>query len=163
MRLAWLVVATLAFPSASFADSTPSSEAAVSQQTSLQDAAVQLGHRYDALYRLKDAVGMAGLYAPDGELVSPAGKLIKGREALVTYYRKRFESGAFGHKIVVLEFHAIGNSGYSVSDFSVQAPVAGQPSKSHLEEGHIAAIYAHDQTGWHFALVEPSVTPPKGG
>jgi hypothetical protein len=46
--------------------------------STLQDAAVQLGHDYDNLYRAKDAAAMANLYSANGELVSPGAKLITG-------------------------------------------------------------------------------------
>lgn len=130
---------------------------------SLQDAAAQLGHDYDTLYRAKDAAGMASLYAADGELVSPGGKLVNGHDALVAYYRARFASGATGHKITVLETHALGDAGYSVANFSVSVPGKGTGQPGHQESGHIAAVYAHDAGGWHFALVEPSTTPASGG
>ncbi len=142
--------------------SAHSQQTAISPQVSLSNAAVELGHRYDDLYSKKDALGIASLYAPDGELVSPGGKIIKGREALEAYYRQRFASGATGHKIAVLETHSLGNAGYSVAAFSVSVPSPDHPSESHVENGHIAAVYAHDATGWHFALVEPSVTPKPG-
>ncbi len=140
-----------------------SQQAAPSPQTSLHDAAVELGRRYDNFYGKKDVAGMVSLYASDGELVSPGGKIIVGRQALAIYYRARFASGATGHKITVLETHALGDAGYSVADFSVSVPSTGHPSENHTERGHIAAVYTHDSTGWHLALVEPSVMPGKGG
>jgi uncharacterized protein (TIGR02246 family) len=130
---------------------------------SLQDAAVALGHDYDDFYSKKDVTGMASLYAIDGELVSPGGKIIKGRDALESYYRARFASGATGHKITIQETHRVGESGYSIATFSVSVPNTGHPSEHHVENGHIAAVYTHDVTGWHFGLVQPSVTPTEGG
>jgi uncharacterized protein (TIGR02246 family) len=139
---------------------TAPSQAAVSSETSLQDAAVALGHRYDDFYGKKDVAGMASLYAADGELVSPSGKKIKGREALEDYYRQRFASGASGHKIVIEETHPVGDTGYSVATFSVSVP---KGSERHVEQGHIAAVYTRDANGWHFAFVQPSVAPGEGG
>jgi uncharacterized protein (TIGR02246 family) len=144
------------------AQTTSSVKATVSSKTLLQDAAVELGHQYDSFYRQKDVAGMASLYAVDGELVSPSGKKIQGREALETYYRQRFASGASDHKITIEETHAVGDSGYSVATFSVSVPATSK-SEGHVEQGHIAAVYAHDASGWHFALVQPSVTPAEGG
>jgi ketosteroid isomerase-like protein len=130
--------------------------------STLQDAAVQLGHDYDNLYRAKDAAAMANLYSANGELVSPGGKLITGHDALQEYYRQRFASGAFGHKITVLETHPLGDAGYSIANFSVSVPTKGKPNSTHQEQGHITAVYVHDSAGWHFALVQPSVTPATG-
>ena len=158
-----ILAALLGLFTAATGQVVPPNEIAVSPKASLQDAAVELARRYDSFYRQKDAAGMASLYAADGELVSPGGEVIRGRDALKAYYRRRFASGASGHRITVLEPHGLGDSGISISDYSVSAPTAGQPSASHLERGHIAAVYAHDRTGWHFALVQPSVTPEVGG
>jgi uncharacterized protein (TIGR02246 family) len=144
------------------AQTAAASQASVSSKVSLQDAAAELGHRYDNLYRQKDVAGMASLYATDGELVSPSGKKIKGRESLENYYRQRFASGASDHKITVEETHVVGDSGYSVATFSVVVPATSK-SERHTEQGHIAAVYAHDASGWHFALVQPSVMPAEGG
>jgi ketosteroid isomerase-like protein len=135
----------------------------VPPQLSPQYAAVALGHKYDDFYSRKNVAGMASLYAIDGELVSPGGKIIKGREALQAYYRERFASGATGHRIIVLETHGLGDAGYSIATFSVSVPSPGHPSQHHVEQGHIAAVYTHDTTGWHFALVQPSITPTPGG
>jgi ketosteroid isomerase-like protein len=157
-----ILAAPLLLSTAVAAQTVQPAQTVVSPQTSLQDAAVQLGHQYDSFYHQKSVGGMVSLYASDGELVSPGGKLISGREALGNYYRQRFASGASGHKIIVLETHEIGDTGYSISNFSVSVPTAGQPAKSHVEQGHIVAVYAHDTTGWHFALVQPSVTPANG-
>ena len=154
-----LIAGTLGMSAAAAAQPA---QTAVPPETTLQDAAVQLGHKYDSFYRAKDAAAMASLYAPNGELVSPGGKLINGRDALQEYYRQRFASGALGHKITVLEIHPLGDAGYSIANFSVSVPTKGIPHRTHQEQGHIAAVYTHDSTGWHFALVQPSVTPASG-
>jgi ketosteroid isomerase-like protein len=146
-----------------FASAVPMARAedtvVVAPNLSLHDAAVALGHDYDELYSRKDVTGMANLYAVNGELVSPSGKIIHGRSELEAYYRTRFASGATGHKIEVLETYGLGDAGYSLADFSVSVPTGGQSSQQHREHGHIAAVYAHDATGWHFAFVQPSAAP----
>ncbi len=127
------------------------------EEDNLKQAAIELGRQYDAFYGEKNAAAMASLYTADGELVSPAGPVVQGREALEDYYTKRFASGAHGHKIHVLEAHAQGKGGYSLADFSVRI------AHDHLEEteeGHIVAIYQREPDGWHFRLVEPSVPRP---
>jgi uncharacterized protein (TIGR02246 family) len=149
-------------PISASAQTTSSLQAAVSPTASLQDAAVELGRQNNNFYRRKDVAGMASLYAVDGEVVSPSGKEIKGREALENYYRQRLASGASNHKITIEETHVVGESGYSVETFSVSVPATSK-SEGHVEQGHIAAVYAHDASGWHFALVQPSVTPAEGG
>ena len=161
MRLAVSIIsAAICFlPGMASAQTAQSIQPAIPPQASLQEAAVELGHRYDSDYRQKDVAGMAGLYAPNGELVSPSGKVIIGKNALEVYYRQRFASGATDHRITVDETHPVRDTGYSISTFSVSVPGPGDPLEFHTERGHIAAVYAHDATGWHFALVQPSVTP----
>jgi uncharacterized protein (TIGR02246 family) len=134
--------------------------AAEVSEAELTQAAKDLGARYDANYAKKDAEAMAMLYATDGILVSPAGPIIHGREALKAYYTKRFASGAKGHAIKVVEVHVQGDGGFSLAEFSVAAPKGADGNKE--VKGTIAAIYRHDADGWHFSLVEPSVPEAAG-
>lgn len=162
MRLTISIIisaATSLLPGVALAQTEQPTEPAIPRKATLQEAAIELGRRYDIDYRQKDVAAMAGLYAPDGELVSPGGKVIIGKDALEAYYRQRFASGATDHRITVDETHPVGDTGYSVSTFSVSVPGPGGAPDRHIERGHIAAVYAHDATGWHFALVQPSVTP----
>jgi uncharacterized protein (TIGR02246 family) len=126
-------------------------------ETELLQAATELSRQYDAHYAAKDPDGMASVYAGDGELVSPAGPIVRGRDALRAYYVKRFASGARGHAIKVMEVHVQGDGGYGINQFSVTVP--GHDGALHEEHGTIVAIYRHDPDGWHMALVEPSVAP----
>ena len=124
-------------------------------EAGLMQASTTLARQYDAYYAAKDPAGMAALYATDGVLVSPAGPIIRGREALAAYYTKRFASGAKGHAIKVLEVHVQGNGGYGLAEFSVTAP---KPSgEVRQEQGRIVSVYQHDPDGWHLRLVIPSV------
>lgn len=118
-------------------------------------AAAQLGQLYDSNYAAKNADAMAQLYAEDGMLVSPAGRIIKGRAALKEYYEKRFGSGAKEHHIHVIDASAQGNGGFSVAEFSVQVPKGDGTFRQ--ESGHIMAVYVKERDGWHFRAVEPSV------
>ena len=73
--------------------------AADSPQQNLMQAAIDLGHRYDTTYGTKNPAAMAEIYAEDGVLISPAGPIVRGRDALAAYYAKRFASGAHDHSI----------------------------------------------------------------
>jgi uncharacterized protein (TIGR02246 family) len=123
----------------------------------LMQAATELARQYDANYAAKDPAAMAALYAADGELVSPSGPIVRGRDALVVYYTKRFASGAHGHAIKVIETHVQGDGGYGLAQFSVTVP--GPDGVFHEEHGNLVTIYRHDPDGWHMRLVEPSVPP----
>ncbi|MBV8211743.1 MAG: SgcJ/EcaC family oxidoreductase [Verrucomicrobia bacterium] len=127
-------------------------------EAELMQAAIALAQQYDAHYDAKDPAGMAALYASDGVLVSPVGPIVRGREALLAYYSKRFASGAKGHSIKVLEVHVQGNGGYGLAEFSVTAP---KPNGELREEhGRIVSVYQLDPDGWHLRLVIPSI--PEG-
>ena len=128
--------------------------AGLTQQELLQ-AATALGHRYDTTYGTKDPAAMAMVYAEDGVLISPAGPIVRGRDALKAYYTKRFASGARDHRIKVLEVHPLGEGGYGINAFSVSVPQANGTLRE--EHGTIAAVYRHDPDGWHMSLVAPSV------
>jgi uncharacterized protein (TIGR02246 family) len=124
-------------------------------QAELLQTATALARQYDEHYDARDPGGMASLYASDGVLVSPAGPIIRGREALKAYYTKRFASGAKGHSIKVLEVHVQGNGGYGLSEFSVTTPQAnGELRQVH---GTIVSVYQQDPDGWHLSLVIPSI------
>jgi uncharacterized protein (TIGR02246 family) len=128
-------------------------------ETELMQAATELARQYDANYAAKNPAAMAALYATDGVLVSPSGPIVRGRDALVDYYTKRFASGAHGHAIKVLEVHIQGDGGYGLAQFQVTVPETGGGFRE--EHGSIVAVYRHDPDGWHMRLVEPSVPPAK--
>jgi uncharacterized protein (TIGR02246 family) len=124
----------------------------------LMQAATELGRQYDANYNDKDSAAMAALYSSDGVLLSPSGSIVRGREALTTYYAERFASGARGHAIKVVEVHVQGNGGYGVAQFSVMAP--GANGNLHEVDGSIVAVYQRDPDGWRMRLVEANATEP---
>jgi uncharacterized protein (TIGR02246 family) len=132
-------------------------------EAELMLVATDLSARYDANYAAKDSAAMALVYADDGELVSPAGPIVRGRDAIRAYYVKRFASGARGHAIKVLEVHVQGDGGYGINQFSVTVP--GPNGALHEEHGTIVTAYRHEPDGWHLSLVAPSVPemPGKGG
>ena len=124
-------------------------------EAELMQAAIELGRQNDANYANKNPAAMAALYAPDGLLVSPSGPMVRGREALRTYYTNRFASNAQGHAIKVVEVHVQGNGGYGLAQFSVTVPLAS--GGMHEVHGSMVAIYQRDPDGWHLRLVEPTV------
>jgi len=124
-------------------------------EAELMKAATALSSQYDANYAKQDPAAMASLYATDGVLVSPAGPVVHGRDALVEYYTKRFASGAHGHAIKVMEVHVQGDGGYGYAQFQVTVPEAG--GAFHEEHGSILAVYRHDHDGWHIAMLHPAV------
>jgi ketosteroid isomerase-like protein len=93
-------------------------------EAELMQAAMKRGRQYDANYAKMNPAAMAALYAPDGLLVSPTGPIVRGLEALRTYYTNPFASGARGHPIKVVEVHVQGNGGYGLIQFSVTVPTA---------------------------------------
>jgi uncharacterized protein (TIGR02246 family) len=129
--------------------------AAGATETELMQVATDLGHQYDAHYAAKDPAAMASLYAEDGVLISPAGPIVRGRDAIKSYYGKRFASGARSHAIKVIEVHVQGDGGYGINQFSVT--VRGTDGSLHEEHGIIVAVYRHDTDGWHLSLIAPSV------
>jgi uncharacterized protein (TIGR02246 family) len=133
---------------------TPDANASQPSLQEAQAAAARLGQLYDSNYAAKNADAMAQLYAEDGLLVSPAGKIIKGRAALKQYYEQRFGSGARQHHIHVIDARAQGDGGFSVAEFSVEVPKGDGTFRQ--EGGHIVAVYVKESDGWHFRVVEPS-------
>lgn len=133
--------------------------AADTTQAKLMQAATNLGHQYDAHYAAKDPTAMASLFAEDGIFITPAGPILRGREAIKSYYIKRFASGARHHAIKVLEVHVQGDGGYGISQFSVMVP--GADNSLHEDHGVIVAVYRHGQDGWHMSFVATSV--PEAG
>jgi uncharacterized protein (TIGR02246 family) len=134
--------------------------AAGTTQSELLQAASDLGNRYDTTYGTRNPAAMAMIYADDGVLISPAGPIVRGREALRAYYARRFASGARNHRIKVLEVHVLGDGGYGIDAFSVTVPQANGTLRE--EHGTIVAVYRHDPDGWHMSLVAPSVPETAG-
>ncbi|MBV8277164.1 MAG: nuclear transport factor 2 family protein [Verrucomicrobia bacterium] len=135
--------------------STIPCKAANEADAELRQAATELAQQYDARYASRDSAGMAGLYAADGRLVSPEGPTLHGRVALTAYYSKRFASGFRGYVTKVLEVHAQGTGGYSISEFAVSTPITN--GQTHQVHGTVVSIYQHDTDGLHFSLVVHSV------
>jgi len=133
---------------------TPDANASLPTSQEAQSAAAKLGQLYDSNYAAKNADAMAQLYAEDGVLVSPAGKIVKGRAALRQYYEQRFSSGAKQHHIHVIDAQPQGDGGFSVAEFSVEVPKGDGTFRQ--ERGHIVAVYVKESDGWHFRAVEPS-------
>jgi uncharacterized protein (TIGR02246 family) len=129
-------------------------------ESELMRAATELGRQYDANYNNKNPAALAALYTPDGVLASPSGAIIRGRDALRTYYADRFASGARGHAIKVVEVHVQGDGGYGLAQFSVTAPNA--TGALHEVDGRIVAVYQRDPDGWRLRLVAASVAGPPG-
>jgi ketosteroid isomerase-like protein len=123
--------------------------ALASPDDDLLAAAKGLAAQYDSNYAAKDAEAMSRLYTEDGILVSPSGTIIRGRGALVEYYKNRFASGAHDHHLTVTDAHMEAGAGFAISHFSVMSP--------NQVEGNLVAIYRHTPDGWHLRLVEPSI------
>ena len=129
--------------------------APASPDDDVSNAAKALAAQYDANYAAKDAEAMAKLYTEDGILVSPSGTIIRGRGALVEYYKRRFASGAHDHHLSIIDAHYESGAGFAIARFSVQSPNAKGETQS--AEGNLVAIYRHTPDGWHLRLVEPSI------
>ena len=146
---------TLALPALLVGATATPAPAADVTEAELMQAATALAQQYDASYAVKNPAAMAALYASDGVLVAPSGSIVRGRQALTTYYANRFASGARGHAIKVVEAHVQGNGGYGLTQFTVAVPDAhGNLREDH---GSIVVVYRRDADGWHMRLVEPSV------
>ena len=143
----WL---TLALPALLVGATATPAPAADVTEAELMQAATALAQQYDANYAAKNPAGMAALYASDGVLVAPSGSIVRGRQALTTYYANRFASGARGHAIKVVEAHV-----YGLTQFTVTVP--GANGNLREEHGSIVVVYRRDADGWHMRLVEPSV------
>jgi len=63
-------------------------------EAELMQAATALAQQYDANYAAKNPAGMPRSNASDGVLVAPSGSIVRGRQALTTYYAKPLASGA---------------------------------------------------------------------
>src|SRR5256885_9321306 len=80
----------------------------------------------------------SGYYASDGVLVAPSGSIVRGRQALTTYYASRFASGARGHAFKVVEAHFQGNGGDIRFPFSYTSP--GAPCTLFLDAVSIVLV-----------------------
>jgi ketosteroid isomerase-like protein len=83
--------------------------------------------------------------------------MVRGREALKTYYTERFASGARGHAIKVVEVHVHGDGGYGIAQFSVDAPQANGGVRE--VTGRIVTVYQRDADGWRMRLVDAKEAP----
>ena len=123
-------------------------------EADVMQAATELAQRYDANYAARDSAAMANLYTPDAVLIPTSGPVLRGREAIRTFYAGRFAAGAGDHAIKVTEVHVQGNGGYSLAEFSATIP--NSHGDLHTVCGNIVSVYERDPDGWHMRLAEPS-------
>jgi uncharacterized protein (TIGR02246 family) len=137
----------------------PAARAQPTSDDAVLQAARSLAQQYDAHYAAREAGAMAELYAPDGVLVSPAGTVVRGREALRAYYQARFASGARDHLTTFDEAHGQGEGGYAIGQFAVT--VRAPDGQTKRERGNIAAVYRLGPDGWRIRLLVPSTLPER--
>jgi ketosteroid isomerase-like protein len=126
-------------------------------EADLLAAAQSLGQQYDTNYNAKNAAGMAGLYVADGALVS-SGPVVRGQDALKTYYQSRFDAGGADHLTKIAEVHVQGDGGFGIGQFQVSVPT---PEGGRREiEGNLGVVYQRAADGWHLRMVMASVPPP---
>jgi len=77
----------------------------MSRKAELMQAATALAQQYDAITRQESRWQWPRFYARMACWFAPSGSIVRGRQALTTYYANRFASGARGHAIKVVEAH----------------------------------------------------------
>ncbi len=148
----------IAFCLVGFAVAAPAQAQDISEK-SLFEAATSLATQYDQFYGAKNIDGMTKVYAPDAILLSPSGAVVKGTEALRTYYQKRFASGAKDHASTISEVHVQGNGGYAIGHFAVTVPTPNGGERR--EQGNLGVVYQLKDDGWHIQMLVPSAFPEK--
>jgi len=126
--------------------------------SALLEAAQNLAKQYDSFYGEKNVDGMTHVYADDAILISPAGSVVKGKDELQAYYKKRFSSGAKAHQSLVTAVHAEGDFGYGYGTFAVTVPTAEGEKREH---GNLGIVYVRKPDGWHIQMLTPSAIHEK--
>ncbi len=130
--------------------------AAVSRQE-LRQGADLIAKQYDEAYNAKSASAMAALYAPNGVLVPPGRPPVEGRQAIMVYYQGRFDHGIGGHVTRIDQVHPLGDGGFAVGRFSIQAP--GPNGTRREVHGNLVYVLERMPRGWKLRLVMASPVP----
>lgn len=89
------------------------------------DALRSLAQDLTAAYNAKDAKKTSTLFAGNGVLMPPNSSVVRGQEAIQTFYDNRFKQGATGLAISADEVAGQGELAYLSGSYSVRTAPAG--------------------------------------
>ena len=107
-----------------------------------------LTHDLVADYNAKDAKKTAGLFAGNGVLMPPNSPIVRGQEAIETFYEKRFGQGGTGLDINTDEIAGQGELAYVSGSYSVKTAPAGGPEMR--DRGKFLWVARKMQPGWRW-------------
>lgn len=87
----------------------------------MQSGIAASNREFIAAVRQGDAIALADLYTPDGQLLPPASPIVSGRQAIQEHWRESLEGGMADLELRSLEVHGKGALAYEVGKYSVMA------------------------------------------
>lgn len=99
-------------------------------------------------YNGKDAKKTSSLFAGNGVLMPPNSSVVRGQDAVQTFYEKRFGQGATGLEITADEIAGEGELAYLSGSYSVRtAPAGGSELR---DRGKFLWVARRMQPGWRW-------------
>ncbi len=99
-------------------------------------------------YNGKDAAKTAALFAGNGMLMPPNSSIVRGQEAIQTFYEKRFQQGATGLEITPDEIAGQGELAYVSGSYAVRtAPDGGAEMR---DRGKFLWVARKMPSGWRW-------------
>ena len=99
-------------------------------------------------YNAKDPAKTAALFAGNGVLMPPNSSIVRGTDAIQTFYEKRFQQGATGLQITPEEITGQGELAYLSGSYEVRtAPAGGTEMR---DRGKFLWVARKMQPGWRW-------------
>ena len=156
MRKSLLLLSVVCFAAACSA-TKPGEEFGMKDQTAIRE-------RTDAFvkaFNAKDVEQLLAVYTENSQFMPPNQPIIRGREALKTFYDELFKSGATNLRMEVSEVSGHGPLAYQSGTYEMDVkPASGQPTRDRGKYLFIARrmnnVWRYEYTVWNSDL------PPAG-
>lgn len=112
------------------------------------DSLRKLAQDLVAAYNSKDPQKTASYFAGNGVLMPPNSSVVRGLEAIQTFYDKRFKQGGTGLEITAEDIAGQGELAYVSGSYSVRTAVAGAAETR--DRGKFLWVARKMQPGWRW-------------
>jgi uncharacterized protein (TIGR02246 family) len=131
---------------------------AVAQSPSPRAGIEAANARFSADFAKGDATAVASHYTVAGQVFPPNGEVVKGREAIATFWKGVMDAGVKGVKLTVVEAEAHGGTAHEVGTYVL----TGEGGKT-LDSGKYIVVWKRDGGQWklHRDIWNTSMPAPK--
>lgn len=115
-------VLVAAISSAAYAASSAADEGVREAQAAIEAA----NARFSEAFARGDATGLAAMYTPDAIAFPPASEMIRGNEAIASFWKKSRDGGVRSATLTTIDVGRSGDVAYEVGTVSLRIEAAGK-------------------------------------